>query len=85
MKDSPQSTQRGIAATKSEARNPKFETNSNDKNTNDLNEFKNNTGNLLNEISRNCTLVVQRKTFSFAPLVSGANEKVLHEKAEREL
>jgi hypothetical protein len=45
-------TQRGVAAAKSEARNPKFETNPNDKNTNDLNKFKNKTGNLLNKISR---------------------------------
>jgi len=52
--------QRGVAATKSEARNPKFETNSNDQNPNDLNKFKNETENLLNEISRKCTLAVQR-------------------------
>jgi hypothetical protein len=32
--------QRGIAATKSEARNPKFETNSNDQNSNDLNKLE---------------------------------------------
>jgi hypothetical protein len=57
----PQSSQRGVAATKSEARNPKFETNQNDRNPNDLNKFKNETENLLNEISRKCTLVVQRK------------------------
>jgi hypothetical protein len=56
-----QSAQRGFAATKSEARNPKFETNQNDRNPNDLNKFKNETENLLNEISRKCTLVVQRK------------------------
>jgi hypothetical protein len=55
-----QRTQRGVAATKSEARNPKFETNSNDQNPNDLNKFKTETQNLLNKISRNCTLVVQR-------------------------
>jgi hypothetical protein len=55
-----QRTQRGVAATKSEARNPKFETNQNDRNPNDLNKFKNETENLLNEISRKCTLVVQR-------------------------
>ena len=33
-------SQRGIAATKSEARNPKFETNSNDQNSNDLNKLE---------------------------------------------
>jgi hypothetical protein len=32
--------QRGIAAAKSEARNPKFETNSNDQNLNDLNKLE---------------------------------------------
>jgi hypothetical protein len=59
--------QRGVAATKSEARNPKFEIyppeagkNSNDENTNDLKKFKNITGNLSNKISRNRTLIVQR-------------------------
>jgi hypothetical protein len=55
-----QRAQRGVAATKSEARNPKFETNSNDQNPNDLNKFKNETENLLNETSRKCTLAVQR-------------------------
>jgi hypothetical protein len=55
------STQRGIAATKSEARNPKFETNSNDQNVNDLNKFEKRKRNLLKKISRNYTLVVQRK------------------------
>ena len=43
------------AAPKSEARNPKFETNSNDQNTNDLNKFKKEMENLLNEISGKCT------------------------------
>jgi hypothetical protein len=33
-------TQRGIAATKSEARNPKVEANSNDQNSNDLNKLE---------------------------------------------
>jgi len=32
-------TQRGVAATKSEARNSKLETNSNDQNSNDLNKL----------------------------------------------
>ena len=32
----------------------------NDKDSNDLSKFKNETENLLNKISRNCTLVVQR-------------------------
>jgi hypothetical protein len=67
-------TQRGIAATKSEARNPKFETNSNDKNTNNLNKFKNKTGDLLKKISRNGTLVVQRKSY-WIPACAGMTVK----------
>jgi len=35
-----QRAQRGVAATKSEARNPKLETNPNGENPNDPNEFK---------------------------------------------
>jgi hypothetical protein len=36
--------QRGVGVTKPEARNPKFETNSNDQNSNDPNKFKGKTG-----------------------------------------
>jgi len=46
-------TQRGIAATKSEARNPKLETNSNDQNSNDLNKLEKKLCKNLNKISRN--------------------------------
>jgi hypothetical protein len=46
-------TQRGIAATKSEARNSKFEANQNDQNSNDPNKLKSKAGNLLKKISRN--------------------------------
>jgi hypothetical protein len=45
----PQSPQRGIAATKSEARNPKFETNSNDQNSNDLNKLENSYAKIFTE------------------------------------
>jgi len=48
-----QRSQRGVIKTKSEARNPKFETNSNDQNSNETNNLKTKAGNLLNEISRN--------------------------------
>jgi hypothetical protein len=58
-------TQRGVAATKSEARNSKFETNQNDQNLNDLNKFKNEKENLPNEISRKSMLVVQRNPLLF--------------------
>ena len=45
--------QRGIAATKSEARNLKLETNSNDQNSNDLNKLEKELYEDLNKISRN--------------------------------
>jgi len=45
--------QRGIAATKSEARNPKFETNSNNHNSNDQNKSDKGLGENLNNISGN--------------------------------
>jgi len=48
-----QRTQRGATATKTEAQNPKLETNSNDRNSNEPNKFKSNTGNLLNKSVRN--------------------------------
>jgi hypothetical protein len=46
-------TQRKVAANKSEALNPKSETNSNDQNLNDIKNFKSKTGNFTNEFSRN--------------------------------
>ena len=51
-----------VAPGQAEARNPKFETNSSDQNSNDLNKFKSKTGKLFNKISRNCALVVQRRS-----------------------
>jgi len=46
-------SQRGIAAAKSETRNPKSETNSNDQNSNDLNKLEKELYEDLNKISRN--------------------------------
>jgi hypothetical protein len=46
-------TQRGIAAAKSETRNTKSETNSNDQNSNDLNKLEKELYEDLNKISRN--------------------------------
>src|SRR4030042_5538527 len=62
-----QSTQRGVAATKSEARNSKLETNSNDQNSNDPNKLESKTRNLLKKILRNRPLVVQRRVFVCPP------------------
>ena len=47
------SAQRGVTAIKSETRNPKSETNSNDQNSNDLNKLENELYENLNKISRN--------------------------------
>jgi hypothetical protein len=46
-------SQRGIDAAKSETRNPKSETNSNDQNSNDLNKLEKELYEDLNKISRN--------------------------------
>jgi len=45
--------QRGVAATKLEARNSKFETNSNDQNSNDQKKLEKELRENLNKISRN--------------------------------
>jgi hypothetical protein len=52
-------TQRSVAGTKFEIRNPKLETNPNDQNPNDPNDLKTKTGKMLNKISTNRTLAVQ--------------------------
>ncbi|MEW6668816.1 MAG: cobalamin-dependent protein [Thermodesulfobacteriota bacterium] len=51
--------QRSRAATKSETRNSKFETNNNDQNPNDPNKLKAKTRKTPKESSRKCTLVAQ--------------------------
>jgi hypothetical protein len=55
-------TQRGLAATKSEARNSKPETTLNDQNSNDPNKLKTKTRNGLKTFSRNRKLVARRST-----------------------
>jgi hypothetical protein len=65
-RDSPLRVQRNEAATKSEIRNPKLETNPNDRNSNDPKNLKTKTGKKLNRISRNGMFVVQRRLFLFA-------------------
>jgi uncharacterized lipoprotein YmbA len=62
-------TQRGVAATKFEARSSKFETNSNNQNSNDPNKLKIKTGKMLKKISRNRTLLVQRSSIHVVVLL----------------